>query len=280
MDGLPEVRGLGLKDGGSSRFDVTRVVFEAGRIKRGCREGSGCCILFCWHRLSVYVLWSFVVCRMNLRDVEYAPGEVDGLHGFRVLEGLEGGKVRDGSGVRGLLDRDDLSGVHVVPSVCRGKIWGICLVGDGVFAMEEKDEQVRRLGKEGVEALDEGTRELLIADAKRTRPMLKRFAGEEKRREVVELLATFSAREGVKYIQGLNEILAVFMLLPDMGESPAVVLEMLTAFMRGHAPWVLEMDSDDYGEHKEAFSRLKICFKLFAVLLLYHDPDLYLRLDR
>mmetsp|Transcript_1179 Transcript_1179/g.3654 ORF Transcript_1179/g.3654 Transcript_1179/m.3654 type:complete len:578 (+) Transcript_1179:182-1915(+) len=219
---------------------------------------------------------------MNTVDAEFSPTDDDPSYVSLVLAVLQGGDL-GGTSLRNALKKDDLTGLGVVPNSLRGQVWAACLLTDQPRRRTDttaEDLQLRQRAKQLVAELDEQTRDLLHVDAKRTRPNLRRFKGaEDSVIELVELLAYFCHTEKLRYVQGLNELMAIFMLLPAVGTSATMVCSMLSKFMYKYAPWVVESIFEE-DESTLAFSGLKSCFKQITTLLLYHDPELYMRLQK
>lgn len=121
---------------------------------------------------------------------------------------------------------------------------------------------------------DDNSREQIEKDVHRTRPGLERFKKPAVRAALLRLLSLFCQRRQVAYIQGFNELLAPFILLPDTGGNPRFVYALFNQFMTRFAPWMLE------SSESTVFDVLKRLFKYFGRLLLYHDPELYWRLEQ
>ncbi|KAK4537721.1 hypothetical protein CDCA_CDCA14G3746 [Cyanidium caldarium] len=129
-----------------------------------------------------------------------------------------------------------------------------------------------------VEALQpdlEETYEIIERDAERTRRGLQAFEDERTRQQLCRWLRVFCASRRVPYIQGLNEVAAVFLLLPapeaDAGADSRY--DMFAAFVEAYLPFALQ-------EVSQPFVKLKQVFRAYARLLAYHDPELAAHLTR
>jgi hypothetical protein len=120
---------------------------------------------------------------------------------------------------------------------------------------------------------DENARDQIEKDVQRTRPGLARFKQPAVRGALLRLLSLFCERAGVSYIQGLNELLAPFVLLADTGGNPRIVYALFAEFITRFAPWMLDTSES------RVFDILKRAFKYFGRLLLYHDPELFWLLE-
>lgn len=87
-----------------------------------------------------------------------------------------------------------------------------------------------------------------------------------------ELLLTFYCKEtGIYYKQGMNEVLAPFMLFSKCGLSLCLVYKMYKKFI---SRFLQDMFSD------EEFTVLESQFILFRLILRYCDPELCFFLGR
>ncbi|KAJ8901628.1 hypothetical protein NDN08_003836 [Rhodosorus marinus] len=217
---------------------------------------------------------------MNAVDEEYSPPDDDARYVETVNRALRDG---DSSGrhLRETLARDELTGLARVPNSIRGAIWNFLLLstkGNRELFGSISDEQFRESANESFGIMEEVMRDQLEVDAKRTRPSLKRFRGQESKNDLVRILAAFCEKENLRYVQGINEIVAMFMLLQDLGHSPKIVCELLSSFLHDFASWDLE-SSDESDTSSLAFHKLKYCFRSFRILLQYHDSELFNRLE-
>jgi len=112
---------------------------------------------------------------------------------------------------------------------------------------------------------------VIKVDAQRTRADVKLFKTDDVQDLVARLLTFYCKRKGIKYKQGLNEVLAPFILLRQDPPLPeGTIFNMFYAFVEKFLP---------HAYVHEDFHALQCTFKLFRMLLLYHDPELCSRLD-
>lgn len=109
-------------------------------------------------------------------------------------------------------------------------------------------------------------RRVIKADADRTRSSILSL---EERGRLESLLTHYCKEEQVRYKQGLNEVLAPFILLQREGLSDAECYACFKAFVQQYLlPWYVDQD----------FRALRATFFVFRLLLKYHDSrfSLYL----
>uniref|UniRef100_A0A7S1ER00 TBC1 domain family member 23 n=1 Tax=Timspurckia oligopyrenoides TaxID=708627 RepID=A0A7S1ER00_9RHOD len=111
-------------------------------------------------------------------------------------------------------------------------------------------------------------RDQLYIDSIRTRADIEYFQNENTRAAMIRLLSLFCFREHVNYIQGMNELLAPWMILPGIQENPRRVLLLMRAFAHKFLSFLLVKKNHD------AFAGLKLVFEAFTALMHYHDPQL------
>ncbi|GBG29182.1 TBC1 domain family member 23 [Hondaea fermentalgiana] len=112
---------------------------------------------------------------------------------------------------------------------------------------------------------------VIRVDAQRTRADVEIFRTEEMQLLVSRLLTFYCKRKGIKYKQGLNEVLAPFIMLRRDPPLPdGTVFNMFYAFIERFLP---------HSFVHEDFHALQCSFRLFRLLLLYHDPELCNFLD-
>ena len=124
--------------------------------------------------------------------------------------------------------------------------------------------------------LDLSNQRTIHVDAERTRQELPYFRGEAAVLRVERILTMFCQRTGVRYKQGLNELLAPLMMLEDregVNLSDGAAFNLLTRVVRHFAPRFFASDDVD-------FISLQCSFRLFRLLALYHDPTLTAVLDQ
>lgn len=208
---------------------------------------------------------------MNLRDDEWEPAATDGALLRGVKAAVKGAVSAHDVGVlRATLLAPPLRGA--VPHEARGAVWLVLL---GLRPEDLLAEDAGDFARAAREAVGDGNAaEQIEADVARTRPALARFKQPAVRGALLRLLSLFCVRKGVGYTQGLNELLAPFVLLADTGGNPRIVFALFSAFLERFAPWMLD------SSESKVFDVLKRAFKYFGRLLLYHDPVLFWRLER
>lgn len=159
-----------------------------------------------------------------------------------------------------------------IPHEVRGTIWLLLLRLRSEDLLAEDPNRFAQTARHAVAT--ENSREQIEKDVERTRPGLARFKQPAVRGALLRLLSLFCERHKVAYVQGLNELLAPFILLADTGSNPRIAYALFSAFVACFAPWTLE------ASETRMFEVLKRLFKYFERLLLYHDPELYWLLDR
>ncbi|KAA8496885.1 TBC1 domain family member 23 [Porphyridium purpureum] len=158
------------------------------------------------------------------------------------------------------------------PHELRGTLW-LHLLGitpEHVLA-EEDPQQFALEARHAVR--DDNSKEQIWKDVRRTRPSLMRFKEERVQNALLRLLSLFCERNSIEYIQGMNEILAPFVLLDDTGGNPRLVYALYNEFITKFATFLLE------GSEQRMFNTLRIAFSFFARLFLYHDPELFWYLE-
>ncbi|XP_026191352.1 uncharacterized protein LOC34619854 [Cyclospora cayetanensis] len=115
--------------------------------------------------------------------------------------------------------------------------------------------------------LDEPNQRVIRSDVERTRARLAVFREPRTRRLMEQMLTFYCKSQGLKYKQGLNEILAPFLYLQSVsnGFSEVEAYCCFSAFVRRFLP-AMFCDDD--------FTALQCAFHHFKLLLLYHDPTL------
>lgn len=159
-----------------------------------------------------------------------------------------------------------------IPHEVRGTIWLLLLRLRAEDLLAEDANRFAQTARHAVGA--DNSREQIEKDVERTRPGLARFKQPAVRGALLRLLSLFCERHKVSYVQGLNELLAPFILLADTGSNPRIAYALFSAFVARFAPWTLE------ASETRMFEVLKRLFKYFERLLLYHDPELYWLLNR
>ncbi|GAB0493785.1 hypothetical protein MMPV_005070 [Pyropia vietnamensis] len=207
---------------------------------------------------------------MNLHDSEWVPEPSDPTLLRKVQVGVKAAaSPHDVANLRTML-RIELKGA--IPHEARGHVWMSLLGLRAEDLTAENPTDFARVAREAVS--ERNSKDQIWKDVERTRPALKRFQQPAVRGALLRLLSLFCARRSVQYIQGLNELLAPFVLLADTGGNPRFVYALFGAFVSRFAPWMLDTSE------AEVFGVLKRAFKYFGRLLLYHDPELFWLLER
>lgn len=208
---------------------------------------------------------------MNLRDDEWEPAATDGALLRRIKGAVKGAvSAHDVSVLRATLLAPPLNGA--VPHEARGAVWLLLLGLRPEDLLSEDAGDFARAAREAV--CERNAADQIDADVARTRPGLARFKQPAVRGALLRLLSLFCERKEVGYTQGLNELLAPFVLLADTGGNPRIVFALFSAFLERFAPWMLD------SSESRVFDVLKRAFKYFGRLLLYHDPELFWRLEQ
>uniref|UniRef100_A0AAV1VAJ8 TBC1 domain family member 23 n=1 Tax=Peronospora matthiolae TaxID=2874970 RepID=A0AAV1VAJ8_9STRA len=120
---------------------------------------------------------------------------------------------------------------------------------------------------------------VIAADAARTRSNELRFKEPETAELVVKLLTYYCKCRSIQYKQGMNEVLAPFLLLTEQRENctervplaEGVVFQCFYALIDRYLPQVF-VDKE--------FRSLQGSLQLYRLLMLYHDPELCHYLDQ
>lgn len=208
---------------------------------------------------------------MNLRDDEWEPEPTEPSILRRVQQDAKSiVNTNDLARLRTTLLAEPFHGA--IPHEVRGTIWLLLLRLRSEDLLAEDPGQFAQSARHAVHP--DNSSEQIEKDVKRTRPSLARFKQPAVRGALLRLLSLFCQRHQVTYVQGLNELLAPFILLADTGSNPRLAYALFSAFVARFAPWTLE------SSETRMFEVLKRLFKYFERLLLYHDPELYWLLDR
>lgn len=207
---------------------------------------------------------------MNLRDDEWEPAPTEPALLRRVHAAATATvSTHDLANLRSSLLGPPFGGA--IPHELRGTIWLLLLRLRSEDLLTEDPNHFAQTARRSV--ADHNSREQIEKDVQRTRPGLARFKQPAVRGALLRLLSLFCERHKVAYVQGLNELLAPFILLADTGSNPRIAYALFSAFVARFAPWTLETSET------RMFEVLKRLFKYFERLLLYHDPELYWLLD-
>ncbi|RLN60200.1 hypothetical protein BBJ29_001443 [Phytophthora kernoviae] len=159
-----------------------------------------------------------------------------------------------------------------VPTELRSRVWKELL---GVAHSERLNLDQSILQVE--EDLD--NQRVIAADASRTRGNEPRFKQPETVELVIKLLTYYCKCRSIQYKQGMNEVLAPFLLLTEQREgskesvplAEGVVFQCFYALIDKFLPHVF-VDRE--------FRSLQCSFQLYRLLMLYHDPELCHYLDQ
>ena len=119
---------------------------------------------------------------------------------------------------------------------------------------------------------------IICADCKRTNSTDEYFKLSTTRKLMENILTFYCKRRSIKYIQGLNFVLAPFLKMLDDTDNehddnigPGAIFELYYAFVNKVLPNIYV---------DENFKSLQHSFKVFRLLLLYHDPQVCMLLDQ
>ncbi|KAL4164595.1 hypothetical protein KRP22_004460 [Phytophthora ramorum] len=159
-----------------------------------------------------------------------------------------------------------------VPSELRAQVWKELL---GVARSERVclDQSILQVQE------DLDNQRVIAADAARTRGNEPRFQQPETVELVVKLLTYYCKCRSIRYKQGMNEVLAPFLLLTEQRDGCAdlvpladgIVFQCFYALIDRFLPHVF-VDKE--------FRSLQCSFQLYRLLMLYHDPELCHFLDQ
>ena len=187
-----------------------------------------------------------------------------------------------------------------VLKICQGPLMGIIPpssrsdVWEAILLLGERQRRMRALASSGVSSstsspamvpeldvlrLEQRIKEtplnlkrqrVVRLDAERTRPEHASLRTPEMQSLLVRLLTYFCRDKNIRYKQGLNEVLAPFVLLRTPRLSDAAIYALFERFV---SRFVLHMYTDD------DFVPLQCALRGFEILLIYHDAELasYLR---
>lgn len=110
---------------------------------------------------------------------------------------------------------------------------------------------------------------VLEADVRRTRATIAEFLSKEYQDALTHILQTFCLQYKIQYKQGMNEILAPFLLIHSPSKGTLLTYHLFEAFILRYAERYVCQDDDSF---------LFKSFRLFSLLLTYHDPQLALHL--
>jgi len=151
-----------------------------------------------------------------------------------------------------------------IPNACRSDVWQLLLGTESKdrFLLDDSIRDTKQ---------DLENQRVIRVDAQRTRADVAVFRTEEMQALVSRLLTFYCKRKGIRYKQGLNEVLAPFIMLRENPQLPdGIIFNLFYAFIERFLP---------HAYVHEDFHALQCSFRLFRLLLLYHDPELCNFLD-
>ena len=151
-----------------------------------------------------------------------------------------------------------------VPCSFRPVVWKELLgvSGSANAALSDKIVQVES---------DLDNQRVIDADSRRTRPSQDIFQSAEGKELVVNILTYYCKCRSIRYKQGMNEVLAPFIMLETPPLPESVIFQCFYAFINKFLPNV-------YSDTE--FRSLQCSLRLFRLLILYHDPLLCNILDQ
>ena len=153
--------------------------------------------------------------------------------------------------------------VGYVPDVLRRQVWEVLL---GVRDMGT-DHGIR----EAEAAADVESQRVIWVDVERTRGNVPLFQEAATRRLEVQLLSHYCKQRSCTYKQGLNEVMAPFVLLYEDSLDAGAIFNTFYAFIGKFLPHAY-CDGE--------FISLQCVLRLFRLLLRFHDPELCAHMDR
>lgn len=158
-----------------------------------------------------------------------------------------------------------------VPDSLRLRIWRN-LLGLKKAQMTSNNVQTASINRASEHELE--NQRVIHADVLRTRAHDPLFQSDKTQNLIEALLVYWCQRKGVKYKQGLNEVLAPFVWVasddPTLSRSNynGIIFELFYAFVDKVLPSMFV---------EEDFATLQICHSLFQILLRFHDAELAAR---
>ena len=143
----------------------------------------------------------------------------------------------------------------------RNHIWSLLLLG--CIALKENETFL----PSEIECAEQ---HVLENDVKRTRSEIPDFRSPEYRKSLTEILQLFCVVHDIQYKQGMNELVAPFLYLHSPPKGNALPFTLYEAFLFRYLERYFCLDDSSF---------LFKAFRLFHILLLYHDPQLALHLD-
>ena len=144
----------------------------------------------------------------------------------------------------------------------RLKVWSLLLLGTNYNTTNNNTNNLILPESECIE------QHVLEADIKRTRADIDIFCTTLHRNNIQIILQTFCIKHSIQYKQGMNEVLAPFIYLYPINNN--IPYNLFEAFLFRYLQRYYCIDSSCY---------LFKSFRLFNILLSYHDPQLALHLQ-
>jgi hypothetical protein len=144
----------------------------------------------------------------------------------------------------------------------RVKVWTILLLGSNTDNYDGKDIEKITVDCEEQHVLD--------ADINRTRSDVEEFRRPEWRTALADILQNFCLSHNVQYKQGMNEVLAPFLMTHPPSSGTQLSYSLFEAFLYRYLERYFCVD--------ESYFLFK-SFRMFHLLLLYVDPQLALHLE-
>jgi hypothetical protein len=148
----------------------------------------------------------------------------------------------------------------IAASSLRLKIWRILLLGKVDDSVNEYQDDIV------YDSLPCEEAHVLENDVTRTRAEMEEFRSTAYRKAISIILQEFCKKHHIQYKQGMNEVLAPFIYLcPPVNQPKLLPLVLFEAFIFRYLERYFCLDDSSY---------LYKAFRLFHILLLYHDPQL------
>lgn len=146
----------------------------------------------------------------------------------------------------------------------RTKIWTLLLLGNNNSNSEGFNIDIQL----PIEPCDE--QHVLEADVRRTRAELEEFRSTSYRHTITSILQSFCLKHSIQYKQGMNEVLAPFIYIQPPPKSSSLPFSLFEAFLFRYLERYFCLDESSF---------LFKSFRLFQILLVFHDPQLALHLQ-
>ncbi len=145
----------------------------------------------------------------------------------------------------------------------RLRIWALLLLGTDLKVVEEEVW----LPNENMTCSEQ---QVLDADLKRTRAEIDGFRTSEWQLLLSSIMKNFCIDHGVDYKQGMNEVCAPFVYLHPHISTGSVPFTLFEAFLFRYLERFFCLDDSSF---------LFKAFRMFSILLMYHDPELAICLE-